>query len=167
MNDVILYNESDVATDDAALARAVQLTLAHHGSQVRARGEVTILLTSDERVRSLNREYRAVDSVTDVLSFPALQHGLSEEPPALGDLVVAMPWTARQARHSGMALMDCLCLLMVHGTLHLLGHSHETPEARARMWALQDDLLRRLGLAPELVPRLEGDSMYQPPAGAP
>ena len=96
-----------------------------------------------------------MDSVTDVLSFPALPHGIEEEEAALGDLVIALPLTMRRAGATGRAVMDELRLLVAHGTLHLLGHSHETEAARAAMWAAQEAVLRELGLPPDLAGQLE------------
>ena len=159
MNAIHLHNETGQVIDGASLKRAVRETLLLQKAETR--GAVTILLTFDEQVRALNREYRAVDRVTDVLSFPALPHCIEVEERALGDLVVAMPWTAQQAESAGRALLDDLMLLMVHGTLHLLGHTHETGQERAAMWSLQDTVLQQLGLPPDLVPRLEQDSIME------
>ena len=155
MNAIHLHNETDQDIDCASLKRAVRVTLLLQEAETR--GAVTILLTGDEQVRALNREYRGVDRVTDVLSFPALPHGIETEGRVLGDLVVAVPWTTQQARQAGHALLDDLMLLMVHGTLHLLGHTHETEQERTAMWLVQDTLLQQLGLSPDLVPRLEQD----------
>ncbi len=155
MNAVHFHNETDQVIDCASLKRAVHLTLLLQRAE--KCGAVTIMLTGDEQVRALNQQYRGVDRVTDVLSFPALSHGIEAEELALGDLVVAVPWTARQAELAGHALLDDLMLLMVHGTLHLLGHRHETEQERAGMWSQQDVVLQQLGLSPDLVPRLEQD----------
>ncbi len=155
MNAIHFHNETNQVIDCASLKRAVHVTLLLQIAE--QRGAVTIMLTSDEQVRALNQQYRGVDSVTDVLSFPALPHGIEAEERALGDLVVALPWTARQAQLAGHALLHDLMLLMVHGTLHLLGHTHETEQERAGMWSQQDLVLQQLGLSPDLVPRLEQD----------
>ena len=158
MNAIYLHNETGQAIEITSLKRAVRVTLRMQAAAMR--GTVTILLTSDEQVRALNREYRGVDRVTDVLSFPALPHGIEAEERALGDLVVALPWTARQAQLAGHSLLHDLMLLMVHGTLHLLGHTHETEQERAGMWSQQDLVLQQLGLSPDLVPRLEQDPYF-------
>ncbi|MFN8564627.1 MAG: rRNA maturation RNase YbeY [Anaerolineae bacterium] len=73
----------------------------------------------------------------------------------LGDLVIAYPYAAAQAQREGHALDDSLALLVVHGTLHLLGYDHDTPEHRAHMWAAQELALLALGISPEIVPALE------------
>lgn len=155
MNAIHLYNETGQEIETEALLRAVRTTLGLRLGESETPGEVTILLTCDDQVRALNREHRSVDSVTDILSFPALPHGVDGEAPALGDLVVALPWTARQAQQIGHALTDSLMLLMIHGTLHLLGYTHEAGHDRALMWSVQDKVMQRLGLPADLVPRLE------------
>lgn len=119
-------------------------------------GEVTIVVTSDEAVQQLNRDYRGVDAPTDVLSFAA-QEGQEEAsltmPPELaaeldrylGDVVIAYPYTAQQAAHFDSTPAAELRLMVVHGILHLLGNDHDTPEAEAEMWARQDAVLAQLG----------------------
>lgn len=119
-------------------------------------GEVTIVVTSDEAVQQLNRDYRGVDAPTDVLSFAA-QEGQEEAsltmPPELaaeldrylGDVVIAHPYTAQQAAHFDSTPAAELRLMVVHGILHLLGNDHDTPEAEAEMWARQDAVLAQLG----------------------
>ncbi len=157
MRSIQLFNDSGRDLDEVPLIDAVRATLRWHAREEGfvPRGSVTVLLTGDRQVRDLNREFRGIDSVTDVLTFPALPHGLPAEEAVLGDLVVAVPWTAWQAARAGHELSQDLALLMVHGTLHLLGHEHDTEQQRARMWSAQDAVLRSLGLAPDLVPQLE------------
>lgn len=155
MSAIHLYNETGQEIETEALLRAVRATLGTRLGESGEHGDVTILLSCDEQVRALNREHRGVDSVTDVLSFPALPHGVDAEAPALGDLVVALPWTARQAQQIGHTLTDSLMLLMIHGTLHLLGFTHEAGHDRAHMWSVQDKVMQQLGLPTDLVPRVE------------
>lgn len=124
------------------------------------RGGITIVLTDDDEVRALNREYRHIDSVTDVLTFPAepLPADVAQalaEPPYLGDLVIAYPYTCAQAERLGHSPADSLSLLVVHGTLHLLGHDHDTPERRRVMWDAQAKALRALSIPESIVPGLE------------
>ena len=95
--------------------------------------EVTILLTGDERVRELNREFRGIDDATDVLSFP-----LGED--SSGDLAIAVPYAARQAARRGVPLDTELAYLAIHGALHLCGLDDAT-EADA------DEMRRRMSRA--------------------
>ena len=116
-----------------------------------AAGQVSLLLTDDDTVRELNREFRGVDRTTDVLSFsadhsghwmgeappsPPTGEGWGEgeaamrfpfpegEPPPLGDIVISVPQAIRQAEAQDVPLLRELALLIVHGALHLLGHDH-------------------------------------------
>jgi len=159
MNTIHLRNETAQAVAGAPLRRAVRATLRAHGATARPAGLITILLTQDARLRALNRQFRGVDRVTDILSFPAPPHGIAEEAPALGDLVVALPMTTRRALQAGRPPTDDLMLLMVHGTLHLLGYTHETESTYTAMWAVQTALLRQLGLPPDLASRLQQDAL--------
>jgi len=87
--------------------------------------ELSILLCGDEEIRELNRVYRNKDRATDVLSF-AQQEGPAGHlhPEILGDVVISLPTALRQAERRGVALMEEVLFLLVHGVLHLLGHEH-------------------------------------------
>jgi probable rRNA maturation factor len=89
-----------------------------------ARGEITIAIVPDARVRALNRQYRRMDKPTDVLSFPSDERGY------LGDVVIAAGVARRQAAAAGHALHTELRILALHGLLHLLGYDHERDDGR-------------------------------------
>lgn len=129
----------------------------------KANAALAIAITDDDYVRQLNREYRGIDAPTDVLSFgsepddpasPALDGAPSLALPPelaaelenyLGDLVIAYPYTVHQAAHYQNSVAAELRLLAIHGTLHLLGYDHATPEEEATMWAAQDAALATFG----------------------
>ncbi len=129
----------------AALRTAVTVTLRHE--QVKPPAEVTLLLTDDDQLQALNKEYRGINQPTDVLSFGSgeTMPGMKEEDPYLGDIVISLPMAERQAKQGGHSLKAELQLLTVHGTLHLLGHDHEEPEEKDRMWWTQASILAQLG----------------------
>ncbi len=108
----------------------------------RARGEVTIALVSDQRMRALNRTFRGVDRATDVLSFPAADAPPRAAVPALGDVAIATGVATRQARAAGHTLATELRVLALHGLLHLLGFDHEHDDGRM---ARTEARLRRAG----------------------
>ena len=131
-------------------------------------GQISLLLTDDETVQRLNREYRGVDRTTDVLSFSFEHWGHWEgddeapnagddafpgwplpddEPPPLGEIIVSVPQAARQAEEQGVPLRRELALLIVHGALHLLGHDHYEDGEREAMQALERTALS--GLFPD------------------
>ena len=109
---------------------------------------VSVRVTDSRTVRRLNRRFRGEDSATDVLSFNTDFDGLrlpdgSEE---LGEIVIALPVAARGARERSLALSEELALLVVHGTLHLLGFDHEEPAEDREMKELERVALRRVGM---------------------
>ena len=114
-----------------------------------ARGTVTLVITSDRRIRTLNRDWRGIDRATDVLSFPA---GDGPGPAKhLGDLVIARETAARQARAEGHSLSTELRVLALHGLLHLLGYDHERDSGR--MARIERRLRRQGGLPAGLIER--------------
>lgn len=142
--------------DAAALTATALATL----SAVAARAAtLTIVVTGDAEMQTLNRDYRGVDAPTDVLSFAAHDESetaqdlvvpteLSDEVAAyLGDIIIALPYAERQATRFGNSLADELRLLTVHGVLHLLGHDHATEQEADAMWAIQTTVLGRFGIA--------------------
>lgn len=109
--------------------------------------EVSVRLTDDAEIRVLNREWRGQDKPTNVLSFPLDDDAPEGGPCPLGDIVVAFETCAREAREEDKPLGDHLAHMAVHGTLHLLGHDHETPAEAEEMEALERAVLARLGVA--------------------
>jgi probable rRNA maturation factor len=152
---VEIQNEGQYPVDAARLAATAETVLAQH--QRATDSTFTIVITSNEQVVALNQQYRGIDASTDVLSFPADAPPVEipGEPPYLGDLIIAYPYAAEQAEREKHPLADSLALLVVHGTLHLLGYDHDTPENRAAMWKAQETALLALGIAPDIVPALE------------
>lgn len=126
----------------AALARGVAVTLRGELGDAERACEVGVTVVGPERIRELNRQWRGVDEVTDVLSFP-LQEGRPEVEPddelALGDIVVCPEGLhgPRDGETDGE-----LVLLTAHGTLHLLGYDHAAPDEERAMFALQDRYAR-------------------------
>ena len=120
---------------------------------------LTLVFVNDAHIQALNRDYRGVDAPTDVLAFgeksederpPAAPfiapQGMDEEDiPYLGDVIVSLPQATRQAGERGHPVESELCLLVVHGVLHLLGHDHAADDERRAMWEIQRRALRRLG----------------------
>jgi probable rRNA maturation factor len=112
-------------------------------------GEITLVITTDEAVAELNKQYRDMEGPTDVLSFPAQDPtpGFVTAPEMdayLGDIIIALPFTRRQAVNLNRPLRDELRLLAVHGVLHLLGYDHADQAEETVMWARQEAILARL-----------------------
>jgi probable rRNA maturation factor len=159
-----LQNEQNFQVDSARLQAAAQAVIERH--EIDQASSLSIVISTNEAVHALNLQHRSVDAPTDVLSFPAdpLPAELLEEmedegaePPYLGDLVIAYPYASQQAASLKHNLNDSLALLVVHGTLHLLGYDHDTPENRAEMWEEQAAVLELLGIDTSIVPSLESN----------
>ncbi len=128
-----------------AVARRVRARLGAFLAAIgRPRAGVSVLLTTDGRIRALNRRWRSVDHATDVLSFPA------DDPPGsgehLGDLAVSLDTAARRARRAGRSTGEEVDRYLAHGLLHLVGHDHDRPARAREMARLEDELLGRSGM---------------------
>ena len=132
--------------------RTLARFLALAQAAVRLRGEVTVLLTTDTNIRRLNRQFRAKNKATDVLSFPAMDMPelKSAERPA-GDLAISIDTARKQAAQQGHALLTEIKVLILHGLLHLAGYDHETDEGQMRR--RERTLRARLGLPQGLIER--------------
>jgi len=143
------------------MIKAIERTISAYGqldSQINST-LVTVVITNDAQSQELNASYRGVDAPTDVLSFANQDVAVSENdhdlilPPELmdemgqylGDLIIAYPYTVRQAAKYGNSVEAELRLLAVHGTLHLLGYDHNTAEEEAIMWTAQKNVLKYFG----------------------
>ena len=114
----------------------------------------SVVFTSDAEVHTLNREWRARDKPTNVLSFPMLDRaelenlGSDGPPVMLGDIALAHETCAREAAQKGVTLEAHATHLIVHGLLHLAGHDHvDSDEQAEAMEALETAILAKLGIA--------------------
>ena len=110
-------------------------------TQMTTAGEVSVLLTGNEEVRILNRDWRGKDTPTDVLSFPSDPM----DRPFLGDIAVAYGVTNSDAQARDIPLEQHLSHLLIHGLLHLLGHDHKDDTEASEMEALEVAALASLG----------------------
>jgi probable rRNA maturation factor len=135
--------------------QTLQRFLAEAQVAVRLRGEVSVLVTTDRRIRQLNREFRGKNQATDVLSFPADEFIRKLEGIA-GDLAIGIDTARKQARAQNHALTCELKVLILHGLLHLAGYDHETDSGQM---ARRERLLRaKLKLPLGLIERAAGAS---------
>jgi probable rRNA maturation factor len=127
----------------ALFERAALAVLAHGSTD----GDLTIVLTDNAQLHELNRDYLGIDAPTDVLSFPASETDPETGRRYLGDILISVARAEEQARAAGHAAEAEVQLLVVHGTLHLLGYDHAGAAEKARMWKAQAEVLERLGLS--------------------
>jgi probable rRNA maturation factor len=123
-----------------AFVRRAALEALARCARTRAPRGLTILLTSDARVKELNALFRGRRKATNVLSFPGAEKNY------LGDVAIAYGVTAREARGQGKRLSAHGAHLAAHGVLHLLGYNHEDEGEAEVMEALEMHVLARLGL---------------------
>ncbi|MBL8674405.1 MAG: rRNA maturation RNase YbeY [Rhodospirillales bacterium] len=132
----------------ALCRRAATAALDGSGRKPRGAVALTIALTSDAAVRRLNRDFRGKDRPTNVLSFPADSFASAPGAPRhLGDIALALETVRREARAQDKRVADHLAHLVVHGTLHLLGHDHEDDSGAAVMERREIRVLAGLGIA--------------------
>lgn len=128
-------------------------------------GEVSVVLTDDEAIRILNRDWRKLDKPTNVLSFPAPDTAGAQK--MFGDIVIAYETLSRECDEEGRIFLDHLAHLSVHGFLHLIGYDHQTDSDADAMEALESKIMiamkrpdpyfgRDLATAPDLDSNLGG-----------
>ncbi len=129
--------------DEELLRRVTTEVLRREG--IEREVSLSVVITDDEAIRELNRQFRDVDAPTDVLAFGSGEDGdfvtAPGEPAYLGDVVISYPRAVVQAEEYGQSIARELALLAVHGVLHLLGYDHVNEAERTEMWARQDEIL--------------------------
>jgi probable rRNA maturation factor len=133
----------------ADLRRAARAAFKSAGGQ--GAGGLTVMVTDDAQIRELNRVYRSVDAPTDVLAFGETGEADGFIAPAgeakyWGDIIISYPRALEQAATYGHPLHEELALLVVHGTLHLMGCDHEQAADKEKMWGAQNAALVQLGI---------------------
>lgn len=128
-----------------ALARWAEAALRHARIEAGAR-ELTVRIVGEAESRQLNAGWRGKDRPTNVLAFPGGDPGLpggADYP--LGDLVVCAPVVSQEAAEQRKTVESHWCHMIVHGTLHLVGYDHQTPDEAVRMEGLEREILAELG----------------------
>lgn len=116
--------------------------------------EVEALVVDGEAIREMNRDYREIDRVTDVLSFPLYENAtqakedrFAGESVLLGNMVICLERAKEQAEEYGHSLQREICFLTVHSVLHLLGYDHELGQREeSEMFAKQTEILEKMGV---------------------
>lgn len=108
--------------------------------------EFNIIFVDDEYIQNLNRDYRQIDRVTDVISFALCDDPNNEFENELGDVFICLDQAFRQAVEYGHSQEREVAFLAVHGYLHLCGYDHMTKEEEQVMFAKQDEILMKAGV---------------------
>ena len=134
-----LYSDYDYLND------VINETLEHEDA---LNSSFSVIFVSDEEIREINKNYRGIDKVTDVISF-AFEDSADIELPIrmLGEIYVSIPRMKEQAREYQHSEKRELSFLVCHGLLHLLGYDHtKSKEEEIRQFSLQDLILDGLGI---------------------
>jgi len=139
------------------LRRAARRTLREGGV---GDGELSVTLLEDGAIQAMNRDYLGHDRVTDVISFAL--HGPDQ--PVLGDVYLGVQQAERQSAEAGVPLPEELVRLVVHGTLHVLGHDHPAGDDRlvSPMFRLQEQLVEEILGGPKGSPGGGGSRSRRP-----
>jgi probable rRNA maturation factor len=121
----------------------VRAAIAATASARGASGEISVLLTDDAAVRTLNRDWRHIDKPTNVLSFPAAKDAGRG---FVGDIVLAYETLARECADEDRDFLHHLAHLTVHGFLHLIGYDHETDAQADEMERLESRIMRSMNM---------------------
>ncbi len=157
---ISFLNQQDKYPLSAALRKlmekAARTSLDYMG--FRTDVEISVMLTDNEGIRSLNAMHRNIDRATDVLSFPMFEYDENGEiveeyaefgdqgELCLGDIVISLERAAEQAEEYGHSFEREVGFLTVHSMLHLLGYDHMTPEDEKEMFGYQREILEEMGL---------------------
>jgi len=145
--------------------RAARAALAAGGAPPRPL-ELALVLSDDDDLRVLNRQWRGQDKSTNVLAFAngPTAPGNGPTPMLLGDVVLAFGTIRREAKAGAKSLADHVAHLVVHGVLHLLGHDHVKSTSAAAMERLETEILRGLGVPNPYAPVRTHSGRRAPPS---
>lgn len=111
---------------------------------------ISVIITNEENIQKINKKYRNIDKVTDVLSFPMFEKEEIEEAKTreevLGDIVICIPVVKRQAIEYDHSEDREFAYMLVHGFYHLMGYDHIEEEDKAKMRTKEENILSKLGL---------------------
>ena len=151
--EVLVSNFPETLVFPEEISAVVKLTAEEVGEMYGvSTGEVSVTLTDDAYIQTLNRQYRQMDRPTDVLSF-ALNEGVEPEIAGgpdinvLGDIVLSVERAKAQAAEYGHSLRREIAFLTVHGMLHLLGYDHIEEAERQKMEQEQKMVMEALGIS--------------------
>ena len=145
-----LWDPQPLAAQTVRDAIAAAATMLVTGS-----GEVSVVLTDDKAIQKLNRDWRGIDKLTNVLSFPAAKSGGAA---LLGDIVIAYETLARECADENRVFLHHLAHLAMHGFLHLIGYDHQNDSDADAMESLESKIMLFMKLPDPYLARDLGDS---------
>ena len=146
MNKIGIYNESNIEIKEIEeLNDLLEYALDYKKLD---NVEFNVILVNEEKIHEINKEYRNIDRVTDVISF-ALEDYKDieyEDYRLLGDIYICVEKVFEQAKNYGHSVKRELSFLAVHGLLHLLGYDHMEEKDEKEMFSLQEEILNSYGI---------------------
>lgn len=135
INNIYNYKE-DYTYLDGIIKRTLKQEKVHNAI-------FSIVFVDEKEIQKINREYRNIDKITDVISFAFEDNAniVYNDFRVLGDIYICIPRMLEQAKEYGHSEKRELAFLTVHGLLHLLGYDHQTKEDEKEMFALQELVL--------------------------
>ncbi len=145
MNKFVINDLYHVSFKYNYLKKVIKTTLKHEKVK---NATFSLIFVDEEEIKRINKEYRGIDKVTDVISFALEDSGdlITSKIRVLGDIYICIPRMLSQAQDYGHSLKRELAFLTVHGLLHLLGYDHQTKEEEEKMFALQELILNEEGI---------------------
>ena len=151
-----IYFDEDIRPDEeteSLMQAAAVAALTGEGIDPE-NASISVSFVDASEIRKLNKEYRAKDKKTDVLSFPAFERGAipteeeltEDEELALGDVVICEEVCEAQAKELGHSVQREIIYLFTHSVFHLLGYDHETAEDKADMRAREKEVMALLNI---------------------
>lgn len=129
----LIYNKArQRVLNDVEIKRLVKKILTRFGNLDKT---LSVQFVSEKKIRELNKKYRGIDKVTDVLSF-----GLDGED--LGDIFVCYSQIKKQAKSYGVSVKEEMVRMLTHGILHLLGFNHQNKSDEEKMFGLQEKIIK-------------------------
>ncbi len=140
MIDYSITNEYGYKEDYSYLDEVIKRVMTHENIK---NASFSIVFVDNEKIQELNKNYRGIDRVTDVISF-AFEDNMDfqfDDLRILGEIYICIPRMIEQAKEYGHSETRELAFLTVHGLLHLLGYDHMTKEDEEVMFKIQEEVL--------------------------
>lgn len=132
--DITFYNQTEENTEQA------EVLIKRIFEQVDTKEEMSVIFLTSDAIKTMNRDYRGIDKVTDVISFP------DKEDDYIGDIFICLDRAKEQASDYNHSIEREIGFLSVHGYLHLLGYDHHTEEDEKVMFTKQEEILKKANL---------------------
>ena len=150
MNNYEIFNETNINLEEEIkkIYELLEFTLKREKLD---NVEFNVILVDSNKIQEINKTYRNIDRVTDVISFALEDNKTIElDHRLLGDIYICIERAKEQAKEYGHSFLRELSFLTIHGLLHLLGYDHMEPEEEKVMFGKQEEILNEFGIKREV-----------------